>query len=185
MLRSDEHNLKVEMACANLTSPLCDLNPQWRSLQSQLHRFRTRDELESEYFELFEVTRKKAPCPLYESFYRDEDRNETMAELVRFYNFFGLTLGSSAKEMPDHLKVELEFLHYLSFLETTKSGETGSLESLARAQRDFFERHLNIWTPQLWKRIDSQNSTYYSSLASMTRKFLIADYEFFRGREGI
>jgi len=62
-------------------------------------------------------------------------------ELMRFYSFFGLQRGEGA-EMPDHLSVELEFMHYLTHLESQATLEPEGLDSLHRAQRDFLQRHV-------------------------------------------
>ena len=184
-IKSQKVGVQTEMAIANLSLEVGEVDALWECVKKAFHRFRDRGELESEYFELFEVTRKKAPCPLYESFYRNEDRVQTMADLVRFYNFFGLSLGSSAKEMPDHMKVELEFLHYLTFLEAQSRDDEDSMASLLRAQRDFHERHLQIWTPQLWEKIESQESEYFSALAGLTHAFLTIDRDYLLRRNEV
>jgi len=169
---------RMETASTHLSSEMWSLREPWAAVKLNARQFKDRRELEAEYFELFEVTRKKAPCPLYESFYRDEDRNETMAELVRFYNFFGLTLGTSAREMPDHLKVEMEFLHYLTFLESAYFHDESAPDSLLKAQHDFHKRHLQCWTGQLWDRIYHQESQYFRSITDLARAFITVDQEY-------
>lgn len=112
----------------------------------------TYEEYEAEYIRLFEIAPKRPPCPLYEGYWRGRDqteRRELMAELMRFYRFFGLSLGESVREMPDHLAVELEFMALLVDGEAAAEAEDGDVGSFRRAQRDFLSRHLTHWTPKL------------------------------------
>ena len=111
---------------------------------------------EAEYIRLFEIAPKRPPCPLYEGYWRGRDqteRRELMAELMRFYRFFGLSLGEEVREMPDHLAVELEFMALLADGEAASDAKRGDAESFRRAQRDFLQRHLGNWTPKLATRI--------------------------------
>jgi len=107
---------------------------------------------EAEYIRLFEIAPKRPPCPLYEGYWRGRDgteRRELMAELMRFYRFFGLSLGESVREMPDHLAVELEFMAVLTDGEAAAVAEDGDGKSFRRAQRDVLQRHLGHWTPKV------------------------------------
>ena len=111
---------------------------------------------EAEYIRLFEIAPKRPPCPLYEGYWRGRDqseRRELMAELMRFYRFFGISLGDEVREMPDHLAVELEFMALLTEGEATADARDGDVGSFRRAQRDFLQRHLADWTPKLAARI--------------------------------
>lgn len=80
-------------------------------------------------------------CTLREGLYTEEDQSSVFEELMRFYAFFGLARAEDA-EMPDHLSVELEFMHYLTHLEAVTEGTPEELQSLRLAQRDFVQRHL-------------------------------------------
>lgn len=134
---------------------------------------------EAEYLSAFEVGIPAAPCPLYESAYGPSDRRrEVMGELVRFYNHFGLSLGGKARELPDHLRVELEFLHYLTFLEAQRVQEVREKKSIRWAQADFLRRHLTCWTPQLWARLSRQGCAPFEAWSAFARKFFSADQEF-------
>jgi DMSO reductase family type II enzyme chaperone len=116
------------------------------------------EELQAEYLRLFEVGTPRPPCSLYEGSWREKefsDRRELMEELVRFYNYFGLTLGERPKELPDHLAIELEFMHFLAFREAQALADGRDPGSYRRARRDFLERHLARWLPWLGERLDS------------------------------
>lgn len=91
--------------------------------------------------EAFDPSVCKTACSLREGSYADVDQSALFEELMRFYAFFGLGREERA-EMPDHLSVELEFMHFLAHLESRSADEPQALGSLARAQRDFLQRHL-------------------------------------------
>ncbi len=120
---------------------------------------------------MFEVGgRGGAPCPLYGGHYA-RDRLRTMEELVRFYNFFGLRLSPGL--MPDHLTVELEFMHYLTFKEAEARAAGGDVESYLRAQKDFLDRHLVSWLPQLAAKLRQQRpAPFYRALGGLAARFV-------------
>ena len=59
--------------------------------------------------------------------------------------------------MPDHLSVELEFMHFLTHLENEASGRPDDLASLYRAQHDFIARHLSRLMRGLKSGLKSDN----------------------------
>ena len=81
-------------------------------------------------------------CSLREASYTQEDHSALFEELGRFYAFFGLGRSERA-ELPDHLSVELEFMHYLTHLEGEQAQDEDELASVRRAQADFLVRHLS------------------------------------------
>jgi len=95
------------------------------------------------YMESFDQAISKKACSLYEGSYNTAERNTLFEELLRFYSFFGLHRTEEA-ELPDHLGVELEFMHYLSFLEYNALQRGEDILGLQRAQKDFLERHVLI-----------------------------------------
>ena len=107
-----------------------------------------------EFTRLFDVGTGAPPCPLHGGLYFG-DRMKTMEEAVRFYNFFGLTLSESPRELPDHIVTQLEFLHFLAFREAQaldadgRSGTRGGARSATSSTR-----HPARWVPQLRKRLD-------------------------------
>jgi len=129
---------------------------------------------QSEYIRLFEVgPRGHALCPLYSGHYAS-DRLHTMEELVRFYNYFGLRITPGL--MPDHVTVELEFMHYLAHQEAQARETGGDKESYVRAQRDFVERHLHGWWPLAVAATQGQRpQRFYRSLAALLQRFLAAE----------
>ncbi len=75
---------------------------------------RIRDNLESEYIELFEHNHKQQPLHLYGGLYLQSEggRLEILQHYIRMYRNYGLDMEDGA-EQADHLTVVLEFLSLL------------------------------------------------------------------------
>ena len=95
----------------------------------------------ADYNEAFDPSVSDKACSLREGAHVEDDQSALFEELVRFYEFFGLARGDAA-EMPDHLSVELEFMHFLTHLESRAADRPDDLASIRRAQHDFITRHL-------------------------------------------
>jgi len=113
-----------------------------------------------QYGALFEVG--TSVLPIREETARPEaERAGAKEELVRFYDLFGYGLSPERQWAPDHLSVALEFLHLLAFREA----HAGSIEAaapFARAQRDFLERHVLSWLPQLAQAVSTRAEGLYA-----------------------
>ncbi|WP_018990722.1 molecular chaperone TorD family protein [Aromatoleum toluclasticum] len=95
----------------------------------------------SDFNTAFDPSVSEQACSLREGAYAGGDQSALFEELMRFYGFFGLGRDERA-EMPDHLSVELEFMHFLTHQQECSAGQPEARESLLRAQRDFLSRHL-------------------------------------------
>jgi DMSO reductase family type II enzyme chaperone len=98
-----------------------------------------------EFLAAFDPGASEGAVSLNEGAYANIDISSVFEELVRFYEHFGLRRHEKA-ELPDHLSVELEFMHFLCELEVAASSNGDAnreaLRSLHAAQRDFLDRHL-------------------------------------------
>lgn len=95
----------------------------------------------SDYNDAFDPGICEGACSLREGAHIEDDASALFEELMRFYTFFGLEREEGA-EMPDHLSVELEFMHFLTHLESQVAGNPEDLASVQLAQHDFITRHL-------------------------------------------
>src|SRR5690242_14095299 len=68
-----------------------------------------------DYNDAFDPSVNKDAISLRERAHAEGDQSYLFEELIRFYEFFGLKRDEKA-EMPDHLSVELEFMHFLTHL---------------------------------------------------------------------
>ncbi|MBI2877973.1 MAG: molecular chaperone TorD family protein [Candidatus Tectomicrobia bacterium] len=130
------------------------------------------EELQEAYTNLFDVGMGGPPCPLYEGSYVGWGRTQLFEELLRFYEFFGLELSPSGRELPDHLTVELEFMHYLTFQEAQAEDPF----PYRLAQRDFLSRHLAHWVPLMAERLAQKTeSGLFARLGEVLCSFTRAD----------
>ena len=130
------------------------------------------DELKREYSGLFEVGSDGPPVPIREDLQTGQ-RSGTREELVRFYRYFNYSLTEKFAWAPDHLSVQLEFMHFLCFREA--SGDENTL-SYQLAQVDFLQRHLLKWVPRLTANINSVSPTStYCKVVKVIDAFLRAD----------
>jgi len=167
----------------SLSNPLAHLGSA-QSLEEQLNGVTADfEEFCAEYVRLFDVgsVRGKPPCPLYGGEYALRPRLDVMEELVRFYGFFDLALSEQDRELPDHLSVELEFLHYLAFRESDALDRGVDPSSYQRAQADFIERHAGQWLPIMLGKLETQTPLpFFAGLVSLTTDLLRADLGYLR-----
>jgi len=137
------------------------------------------DEFQAEYNRLFEVgTLGGPPCSLYGGHY-ERDRLRVMEELIRFYDYFGLSLTQG--QLPDHISVQLEFMHYLTFKEAESLQRNRSQDSYQRAQTDFLERHPGKWLPLLRQKLANfQPLPVFDQLVTMADEFVRRDRQYLK-----
>lgn len=109
----------------------------------------------ADYNHAFDLAINPKACSLREARYTQEDHSSLFEELMRFYSFFGLSRGEKA-EMPDHLSVELEFMHFLTHLESELEAGCEAWVSVRRAQADFMDRHVSRLVRGVHARLRSE-----------------------------
>lgn len=133
------------------------------------------DALQVDFTRLFDAGEDGPDCPMNGSHYSGGE-TEAKEELIRFYNFFGLSLADGQQEEPDHLVTELEFLHYLSYQEAQLIATDESTDGLLRAQRDFIVRHLGVWVPAMKQKLVRKNAMpFFPALTELLVRFLRAE----------
>lgn len=141
------------------------------------------DVLRRQYSGLFEVGSEGPPAPIREDLHMNQ-RAGIREEIVRFYDYFGYVLADRFAWQPDHLSVELEFMHYLCYRESRSAtaGDDADALSFQLAQVDFTERHLARWLPLL---ADSVNrvaaGSLYGRVVGVLRDFVLADLDWQQG----
>lgn len=134
------------------------------------------ERLKSEYSGLFEVGSQGPPVPIREDLQTGQ-RAGIREEVVRFYDYFGYVLDGRFAWQPDHLSVELEFMHYLCYREA-EAGEGGDALSFQLAQADFAARHLASWVPQFAAAVDRlAGGSLYARVVAAVRDFIVADLD--------
>jgi DMSO reductase family type II enzyme chaperone len=163
----------IDIAELGLPYELNDFEPllqRWREAD--------KEQLKREYSSLFEVGSDGPPVPIREDLHRNQPAG-VREDIVRFYEFFGYGLAESFQWSPDHLSIELEFMHFLCYQEAEQSSQPdGDAVSFQLAQSDFSERHLMTWVSSLAHRVNekSPDGIYANLLAAMS-EFLVKDFE--------
>jgi DMSO reductase family type II enzyme chaperone len=144
------------------------------------------EEIQTRYSGLFDVCGSRPRVSLLERRYaerRNEPEQKLWEDLLRFYKHFGLDFaGGSVRENPDHLILQLDFLHYLTYLEACTGGASNDLR---RGQRDFLARHLGRWAGLLAQKLGEESkATPYSSLAAFTSDFVAGEIEYLESLVG-
>ncbi len=122
-------------------------------------------------------------APPYGSVYLEGKRlvmgNSTVDAQKRYRNA-GLDIAKDFKEAPDHITVELEFMHFLIFKEIEAAGHS-NMEAFGhylREQQAFLEVHLGVWQSEFTEKVIANSATeFYKALAKTTNIFLKQDLQ--------
>jgi len=115
--------------------------------------------------------------PPYETEYTrggDFRQNQDLADLMGFYQAFGLNLRDSEefRERPDHIAVELEFLHFLCWKEAAArmEGDEEHIGVCVDAERKFLADHLGRWADLFAHGLEkTAPEGFYPALAALLR----------------
>ncbi|MCP4455269.1 MAG: hypothetical protein GY809_27740 [Planctomycetes bacterium] len=144
-------------------------------------------DLTVEYTRLFDVGMAGPPCPLNGGAYT-QSRMGCLQDLVRFYSHFQLSVeqNTNDRKLPDHLTVQMEFLHFLCQCESEfMSSEPTAAIDYARAQTDFLTRHPCQWVPVMLDKLRLQMPLpYYLALFELLEAFAMRDLNALKQRSG-
>ena len=159
--------LPFDLRLSNLESPAAKLG----AIDVEYQDF------EAAYIRLFDIgATGRPPCPLHAGEYATASRLKVMEELIRCYEYFGLTLPERDRELPDHVTTEFEFMHYLAFKEAHALHTNLDPAPYRRAQADFLERHPATWLPLLRRRLSRQQPlAFFEALVGVTDELVRAD----------
>jgi DMSO reductase family type II enzyme chaperone len=127
-----------------------------------------------------------ADCPPCETIYTAPhifQQTQELSDIAGFFRAFGLEMAD--RERLDHISVELEFMHFLTYKEAYALTRHGSAKArLCReAQRKFMQEHLGRWALRFAERLSGKaDGGYYGCVASLTEAFLSAEIGFLRAQ---
>ncbi|MBI3077184.1 MAG: molecular chaperone TorD family protein [Deltaproteobacteria bacterium] len=112
-------------------------------------------------------------CPPYETRYGPGhifQQTQEISDIAGFYRAFGLQMAEAAVERPDHIAIEFEFLHFLTYKEAYALRHHGeeSAEICRTGQRTFLREHPGRWVP-LFARLLARRAGggFYAALADL------------------
>ncbi|MHC4148943.1 MAG: TorD/DmsD family molecular chaperone [Planctomycetota bacterium] len=135
------------------------------------------DSLRVDFTRLF-VGPFKLLAPPYGSVYLEDNRilGDSTVDVRSFYEGEGLEVV--IKDAPDHIAMELEFMHYLvtKQIEATGKANLQILESFLQKQQSFLQTHLTRWLPRFVQKVQENAQTeFYRKLTQLTGMFVQKD----------
>lgn len=119
--------------------------------------------------------------PPYETEYGEDSvwaAPREMADLGAFLRAFGLRVAPGARERPDHVACECEFLLVLARKEARAGalGDEAGVDVTARAARLFLRDHLGRWAPAFGTALARADAGgFYGALGSLLARFVGAE----------
>jgi len=125
-------------------------------LQERLHAI-TQEQFLAEHLAIFGHTAAGELRPYEAGYGTNHVFQEThcLADVAGFYRAFGLEPCEAKRERPDHIAVELEFMHALALKEAyALAHDWGEKADICReAQTGFLRDHLGRWAPSFLKSL--------------------------------
>ena len=135
------------------------------------------EDLQVEYARLF-IGPNELIAPPFGSVYLEHGKRvmgDSTLAVSRIYAEEGLVLDEDVKQPPDHIAIELEFVHYLITREIqalNEEDEASATEHLKK-QSGFLEKNLAAWVPEFTKSIrEGTENRYYRALAECLEAFI-------------
>jgi len=175
----DREMFLQEQLCDNLVSQLaaCGYVPAAEAARGMLVALSeaSNEELKIEYARLF-VGPFELVAPPYGSVYLEERKRlmgDSTVAVQKMYQQAGLSL--EVKEAPDHIALELEFMHYLCLAESEARAKRQNKEAqrLNKMQTEFMTRLLGSWIPPFCENIrQGTDKGFYVNLADCLEDFI-------------
>lgn len=117
-------------------------------------------------------------APPYGSMYL-EHGNKLMAESTlnaqKWYESEGMEVA--IKDIPDHIRIELEFMYYLAFNE--KQAAEGQIKVWQVKQQRFLGQHLSRWVKDFEHKVaEGADTLFYKKIANLTAAFILHDFNY-------
>ena len=129
------------------------------------------------HLSLFDSATGRSVVSLCERTYATCSRESLWEELFRCYTHFGLEFDDGGlREAPDLLSIELEFMHYLTYLEASNPK---TARGVVLGQADFLARHLAVWTESVNDALEEREpQSVYARFSHLLHGFVTADHAF-------
>jgi len=130
-------------------------------------------------------------APPYGSVYLEGERRlmgDSTLAVGECYREDGLEVAAGFNGTPDHIAVELEFMHFLVVkeLDALFAKQLDRAQNFRQKQRAFLQRHLAAWVPNFSRSVEEQAQTqFYRELAATTRMFIESDLDQCRGEKPV
>jgi len=98
----------------------------------------------------------------------------------RMYSEAGLAVSGEQRDAPDHIGLELQFMHHLCSreAEALNAGRIPNAEESVRLQAAFLETQLLPWAEKFCQAVGNEaRHPFYKGIASLTNAFVLSDAE--------
>jgi DMSO reductase family type II enzyme chaperone len=145
------------------------------------------EDIGSEYLKRFGSYSSSKQCPIYETFYGKLDifqQTQELADITGFYRAFDLKHADDVKkDKLDHLSIELEFFHYLTYKEAYAIENHGDeqLDVCVTAEKKFMKAHLGRWI-NFFTLLGNKHSKegFYACSTSLLQNFIELEWKYLR-----
>ena len=123
----------------------------------------------------------RSEAPPYETEYGEDsiwEPQREMSDLGAFFRAFGLRVSAEARERPDHIACECEFLLVLARKEARAQalGDEPAREATCQAARLFLRDHLGHWAPALGAKLSRLDPDgFYGALGRLLAAFVVGE----------
>ena len=117
-------------------------------------------------------------CPPYETLFGNDHvfaQSHVMGDISGFYRAFGVELSKDIHERLDHLSVEFEFMHFLTYKESYSRCHDGAEKTqiVVDAQKKFVRNHIGRWVPLFCRMLSKKaDSGFFRLVAEMTADWM-------------
>lgn len=144
----------------------------------------TLETLMGEYLYTFGDATMAVDCPAYEMYFSGShifQQTQELADISGFYKAFGLDVSKDdTGNRWDHIAVELEFLHFLSYKQAYAIENHGAEEQNAclAAKKKFLNAHIGRWIQAFSKSVARKSPAgFYWQIAKLANDFVHLDME--------
>ncbi len=159
------------------------LSEPFNNVQNQLQST-TLDALLEEYLSTFGNETISVDCPTYEMYFGGShifQQTHELADISGFYKAFGLEVSKEdTANRWDHIAVELEFLHFLTYKQAYAMENHGDeeLKSCLTAKKKFLSAHIGTWIQAFSKAVEKKSpGGFYRHAANLANRFVHLDME--------
>lgn len=145
------------------------------------------EDIKTEYTKRFGTFVSSKECPIYETFYGKLDifqQTQELADISGFYRAFDLKHSEDVKKDKfDHLSVELEFLHYLTYKEAYALENHGDdqVSICVNAEKKFMKEHLGRWIGLFTVLVNKHSKEgFYACSANLLKDFVELEWKYLR-----
>jgi TorA maturation chaperone TorD len=159
------------------------LSELFNNVQNELQST-TLDALLEEYLATFGSETMSVDCPAYEMYFGGShifQQTHELADISGFYRAFGLEVSKDdTANRWDHIAVELEFLHFLTYKQAyaMENHSDEELKVCLTAKKKFLNAHIGIWIQAFSKAVGKKSPLgFYRKVATLANDFVHLDME--------